>query len=345
MQISSRKWFIISLMLTIFLELFFILCVWIVDPFEHYRESDILPLYDQESYNNPGIVQNYQYDAAILGTSMIEMSKPSTIDRSFVVHSVKLPMRGSYTAQMGWQMKHIFTKDSVRLIILEVDPYALLGRPDDKEEIVEYLWNGIGADDVYYLLNRDVVALKIPKMLQNRGKSLEYKRDSMYQWEDVVFSEKNALRGLIFEEFSEMQYPDSRNERIANNIRIHLIPEIERHPETEFLIYYPPYSIAYWYARTSEGISEVQLNTKIVMYDLMKDYSNVKMYDYSAELNWIENFDNYFDFSHHSTQISDAIMERMSRNEGKIESIYQIQENNEQIRRAVKRFIERYNQP
>ncbi|MGN0776099.1 MAG: hypothetical protein ACI4MM_05405, partial [Candidatus Ventricola sp.] len=34
-----------------------------VDPFEQYRESAILPLYDQESYNNPGIAKNYDYDA------------------------------------------------------------------------------------------------------------------------------------------------------------------------------------------------------------------------------------------------------------------------------------------
>ena len=29
------------------------------EPFELYRESSILPLYDQESYNNPGIAKNY----------------------------------------------------------------------------------------------------------------------------------------------------------------------------------------------------------------------------------------------------------------------------------------------
>ena len=51
-----------------------------VDPFEQYRESAILPLYDQESYNNPGIAKNYDYDAVILGTSMVEMSHPSVID-------------------------------------------------------------------------------------------------------------------------------------------------------------------------------------------------------------------------------------------------------------------------
>ena len=35
------------------------LLTYLLDPFEHYRESSILPLYDQESYNNPGIVRSY----------------------------------------------------------------------------------------------------------------------------------------------------------------------------------------------------------------------------------------------------------------------------------------------
>ena len=81
---------------------------YIIDPFEQYRESSILPLYDQESYNNPGIAKNYDYNAVILGTSMVEMSNPSVIDRCFGVKSVKLPMRGSHTAQMGWQLEHVF---------------------------------------------------------------------------------------------------------------------------------------------------------------------------------------------------------------------------------------------
>ena len=84
-----------------------------VDPFEQYRESAILPLYDQESYNNPGIAKNYDYNAVILGTSMVEMSNPSVIDECFGVRSVKLPMRGgaeSLNAAVAativmWQMK------------------------------------------------------------------------------------------------------------------------------------------------------------------------------------------------------------------------------------------------
>ena len=90
---TAKRWALFTLT-----ACFLALCLcaaltYLIDPFEHYRESAILPLYDQESYNNPGIVRNYDYDAVIIGTSMVEMSNPSVIDECFGVSSVKLPMR------------------------------------------------------------------------------------------------------------------------------------------------------------------------------------------------------------------------------------------------------------
>ena len=170
---------------------------YIVDPFEQYRESSILPLYDQESYNNPGIAKNYDYNAVILGTSMVEMSNPSVIDRCFGVKSVKLPMRGSHTAQMGWQLEHVFHAKEKRgetldLAILAVDAYSLMGPVDDDEEIVDYLWNDDRLDDIKYLLNRDVLLVKIPKLLKNMGKDTSTKRDDMYKWVDIVFAAQSV---------------------------------------------------------------------------------------------------------------------------------------------------------
>ena len=93
MRFRAKRWAVFTLSASAALLLLCALAVFLVDPFEHYRESSILPLYDQESYNNPGIARNYDYDAVILGTSMVEMSHPSVIDACFDVTSVKLPMR------------------------------------------------------------------------------------------------------------------------------------------------------------------------------------------------------------------------------------------------------------
>ena len=161
MRFRAKRWAVFTLSASAALLLLCALAVFLVDPFEHYRESSILPLYDQESYNNPGIARNYDYDAVILGTSMVEMSHPSVIDACFDVTSVKLPMRGSHISQMGWQLTHVLKTHELKLAILAVDAYSMMGQPNDMEEIYDYLWNDDPLDDVNYLFNRDVALVKI----------------------------------------------------------------------------------------------------------------------------------------------------------------------------------------
>ena len=63
---KARFWVCLTLTLLLISMALCMAAVYIVDPFEHYRESAILPLYDQESYNNPGIARNYDYDRILL---------------------------------------------------------------------------------------------------------------------------------------------------------------------------------------------------------------------------------------------------------------------------------------
>ena len=339
---TRKRWAIFTLTAAILLLSLCALTVYLVDPFEHYRESAILPLYDQESYNNPGIAKNYDYNAVILGTSMVEMSHPSVIDECFGVSSVKLPMRGSHTAQMGWQLAHVLDTHELKLAILAVDAYSLMGPPDDMEEIYDYLWNDSVLDDVSYLLNLDVLLVRVPRMLRNLGKSTATKRDDMYQWTDVTFSAQSVFDSFSFQPQREMTDPDYRLERSTENIRRHIETYVAAHPETTFKIYMPPYSVAYWYVMTRGGLSEQQYRSRARVCELLLDYPNVEIYDYSSRLEWITDLDNYFDYSHHSGAISDAIMRAMAAGENRVTSIEDMAEGSARIRQAVEDFAAAY---
>ena len=339
---ATKRWALATLITLAALLALCAAAVYIVDPFEHYRESAILPLYDQESYNNPGIVRNYEYNAAILGTSMVEMSHPSVIDACFGVTSVKLPMRGSHAAQMGWQLAHIFETRELELAILAVDAYSLMGPPDDMEEIFPYLWNDNPLDDVNYLLNRDVLLVKIPRMLENIGKPTDTKRDDMYQWTDVVFAAKSVYDSLPDVPQSEMTDPEYRLERSTENIQRHIETYVAAHPETTFKIYMPPYSVAYWYLMTRQGLSEQQFRSRARVCELLLAYPNVEIYDFSSRLEWITDLDEYFDYSHHSGDISDAIMRAMAAGENRVTSVEQMWAGSEVIRQAVIDFAAAY---
>ena len=339
---KNEKWSAAVALGSVLVLAFCAVTVFLLDPFEHYRESAILPLYDQESYNNPGIARSYGYDAAIFGTSMVEMCRPSVIDDAFGVSSVKLPMRGSHTAQMGYQLSRVLAKRPLKLAILAVDAYSLMGPVDDREEIVEYLWNDRATDDVNYLLNRDVFLVKLPKLLQNRGKSLAGKRDDMYQWVDVVFSEKSVLDAVSFSKQQPVHEADERIERSTANIRENLIPCIEAHPETRFLVYMPPYSAAYWYQVMRGGLMEQQFRSRRLTVEMLCGYPNVEIYDFSCRLDWIENLENYFDYSHHSTEVSDALIRAMAAGENRVLTPEDMAVGSETIRQAAERFAEKY---
>ena len=71
----------------------------VLDPFFHYHkplEGVEYPLEDgMERYLNDGIIKTYDYDAAIVGTSMMQNFKASQFDRLFGTKSIKV----TYTAE------------------------------------------------------------------------------------------------------------------------------------------------------------------------------------------------------------------------------------------------------
>lgn len=339
---KARTWSLFALLTLLALMLLCALTVYIVDPFEQYRESSILPLYDQESYNNPGIVKNYDYDAVIIGTSMVEMSHPSVIDECFCVSSVKLPMRGSYASQMGWQLSHALESQDLKLAILAVDAYGLMGLPDDREEIYDYLWNDNLLDDVNYLLNRDVLVVRVPRMLRNIGRPMDNKRDDMYQWTEMTMGKQSVLNSISLIEQWPMLDADYRIERSTENIERHIEAYVAAHPETEFYIYMPPYSVAYWYNTTRIGLSEQQFRSRDLVCEMLLEYPNVKIFDFSSRIEWITDLDQYFDYSHHSEAMSDMVMRAMAADECRVLSIEDMRAGSERLRQAVVDFAEAY---
>ena len=340
---TAKRWAFFSLIVCVIGLIICGAAVYIVDPFEIYRESSILPLYDQESYNNPGIVKNYAYDAVILGTSMVEMSNPSVIDECFGVSSVKLPMRGSHTAQMGWQLSHVLKyKPDLKLAILAVDAYSLVGDPDDRTEIVDYLWNDNLLDDVKYLLNFDVLTVRVPKVLKNIGKPLDSKRDDMYKWTDVEFTAQKVFDTVAWNANAEMKPADYMIEKSTENIEKNLEAIIKAYPDTTFKIYMPPYSAGYWYHVREVGLSEQQFRNRALVCEMLLKYPNVEIYDYSSRIDWITQLDEYFDYSHHSEKLSDMVMRAMAAGENRVMSVADMEEGSQRLREATDAFTAEY---
>ena len=113
----------------------------------------------------------------------------------------------------------------------------------------------------------------------------------------------------------EMTDPEYRIERSTGNLTQHIVRHVAAHPETTFLIYMPPYSVGYWYLMTRGGLSEQQFRSRARVCELLLDCPNVEIYDFSSRVEWITDLDEYFDYSHHSGAVSDAVMRAMAAGE------------------------------
>ena len=162
----------------------------------------------------------------------------------------------------------------------------------------------------------------------------------MYMWGDLyAYGKEAALRELTItgeavdqgEETDEPQLSQQSHLNIEHN----LLPFIEGHPETEFIIFFPPYSLARWVDFYQQGTMLYHLQQKEAVIRTLLPYDNVRIYDFQVELDWVTELDNYIDTWHYGPWINDAIIERIVRDENRITDETQARENDALLRRCV----------
>ena len=95
---------------------------------------------------------------------------------------------------------------------------------------------------------------------------------------------------------------------IEKNLDVNIIPFIEEHPDTEFTIFYPPYSILYWYDAKRTGDVDIIVGKLKYMTERLLAYDNVEVYLFCGDEDIITNFDNYADYTHYSTAVCDYMV-------------------------------------
>lgn len=162
---NSGKWLGIVLSSVITILLLCGACVFIFDPYFHYREPDNGLIYGinnptDERYVVSGVVRNYDFDAAIAGSSMTECFRTSQFDRLFDVHSVKLSVSGGKFPEVNAICRQALNRHPKIKIILRSLDLSMIN--NDKDEVgydisLDYLYNDNPIDDLNYVLNKDTL--------------------------------------------------------------------------------------------------------------------------------------------------------------------------------------------
>ncbi|MDE6619526.1 MAG: hypothetical protein K2K74_03365 [Lachnospiraceae bacterium] len=298
-----------------------------VDPLFHYHapmEGLEYPLYDDQ-YMNDGIVKHFEYDAVITGSSMSANFKASLFGELFDTNAIKVPLYGASYCEINELLEQAFAhNDHITHVMRALDSTMLVV---DKDTIYsshrpEYLYDDDLLNDIEYVLNKDMYFKftgYVFTYMRLGGKSTNF---------DVYrnYSGSYEYNGQRLKE----SYRDQRTERVdtlqelseedvqllTENLEQNVLALVKAHPDTEFYLFFPPYSVLYFDDLRQKGELDKMLDAHEEAIELLLPYDNVHLYSFFDNFDLTCNLWNYSDTLHYNQDVCDVILYNMASEEG-----------------------------
>ncbi len=294
--------------------LLIVMVIVLLDPFYQYHK----PLPGLQSVLNDrdnqmmGTIRNFTYDSVILGSSVAENFDSSVLDQKLDAHFLKIIRASGSTADLLYYLTAAHEKQAIRHIYWNMDLFALEASTEVtlySKDTPRYLHTASMLDDFTYIFNKDILFEKIPLMI---AYSLTNKNTGghAYDWsEDKNFSASKAMEAYVRpkEPISQQSFEDNK-ENIAANIEL-IRNEIMSHPDIEYTVFFPPYSMLWWDKQYMEGTLEEQFYALGEVLPMLLSCENVKVYYFQSDKDVICNLDNYMDLVHYTPQINQYMLD------------------------------------
>lgn len=279
-----------------------------VDPFFHYHAplKGFPYLVDNQLSQNPGMASHMEYDSVILGSSMTVNFQTAWFEELMELNTIKLSYSGAFPKDQANIMDVIFASGShkgdkrIKKVFLGVDVITYTGGVDEtKYPIPEYLYDDNYLNDIEYLLNKDVVLNYILRPMADPDPT-DLSNVYASWWTEEYYSEEWVLHNYapppqVAEETPPEAYIGAAEANLAANI----CPYIEKNPETDFVIFFPPYSILFWNDVLKENHLEATIEEYRYIANRLNAYENVEVYFFPDLEEIVCDLDNYADYSHY----------------------------------------------
>lgn len=313
-----------TLALTAIMLAVFAAAIIYVDPFFHYHkplDGFSYPLED-ERYQNNGILRHFDYDSIVTGSSMCENFKTSEAEALFGGQFVKVPFMGCRYKEIGDNLRLAYSyRETIRTVVFCLDYSHLV---EDKDSLSEfdyptYLYNNNPFDDVSYLFNKQVLLEWTRKVLNRTAEGIPSTSfDDYASWApNFPLGKEYVLEGCGERIIGDNVQPMTQQERDMEleNLRQNIVPLVKEHPETDFYLFFPPYSICFWEGMRSDGKIGWQVEAERIAIEELLQYPNVHLYSFSDCFELVCDLDQYRDMIHFGGHISSWILECMATGE------------------------------
>ena len=342
---NGKKWSICLLSLWLVLLICAAVLTGVIDPFFHYHaplESLEYPIHNQR-YQNDGIVRHFSYDALITGTSMTENFKTSEFDTLFDCESIKVCYSGgTYEEITANVQKALERNPGIRYVVYGIEEWFLYAGKDlilADGEYPTYLYDENLFNDVQYLLNKEILCANTIEVLDYTRKG-----NKTTSFDDYSSWEFPTGREVLLESYNRPEiaaepsvFTPELADTLRANLETNLLALAKAYPDTQFLLFFPPYSILNWDAHQQEGILDMHIDAMTLASEILTQADNIHLFSFYTDYETCTNLDNYRDIVHYHSGINSELLRRMHADEYRL-----TKENYKQHWEEVREFYQNY---
>lgn len=325
-MMKQKKWFLGTLRVVGTILILLLVVMVIADPYFHYHGKIPGMKYriNDERYINVGIMEHFEYDAVITGTSMNQNFKTSQMDSLLGTNAIKVPFAGAGFKEIQENLERAFESgNEIKYVLWGID-YSGLAKDADfvaYAEYPDYLYDDNIFNDVSYVWNKEIL---FSGLLNNLLMTLRGEETTTF--DEYASWDGNRGKDFIMRYFSrkseilpmEPELTGEEKENVEENIITNIVALAENHPDTTFLLFYTPYSILYWDDLYRSGTLEKQLQIEEMVSSLLLECENIELYNFFDKTDIICNLDYYRDGLHYVNNVNEMIMDWIYQGEGRL---------------------------
>ena len=233
----------------------------------------------------PGIVRNAPYDTLLTGSSIIENTRNATIGAICGGTGLNAAMPALTGYEQGLVLRTAFATHTLKRAIVVVDFTGYNGAPDARHPLAgplpSYLYDANPLNDAPYLLSWSVLVKSWRIVEGDTSERFRSDPDAPWWWADQKrFARSEVVRNLDPRDLNR-QFPQLSLDlaQMRTSFERNLLPVMAAHPETEFDLVWPPYSVVVWGDYVQRRQLDTTLAFKRYVFAATRDLPNVRIVD------------------------------------------------------------------
>ena len=262
-------------------------------------------LFVNERYEMAGLIRRQDYEDVVMGTSLVANYRASWFTGETGRRTLKVTFPDGRLTEFDIALDLAFRTHELNTVYFGLDPNVLV-REDQGSELPEYLYNDNPIDDLEFYFNGESLALAVKSMAL--GDEAKVPLDEAFIWDGKhEFSWLTAIESYPRPETVSEPLPAGAYLDAAERNMDIVCSWLEEHPDTQFKIWFPPYSILYWDKATREGKAEAILSAIEYACGRLMPYENVTVHSFLNDRWTTTDLEQYTDHIHCSSVVTSAV--------------------------------------